>query len=254
MAARGPRVSFKVTVLGCSGVYQTPDLAASGFLVECDGGRWIVDMGGGTWRNLLQLVPYREVNGVFLSHRHPDHTIDVWQLFHARHYDVDGPESKIPLWAPQETIDRLTGFDEGIAESFDLIPVDQDSLVKFGEARVTFARMKHPPETYGVRIEHEGVAFAYTADTGLGGDIEEIASGAQVFLCEATAQDADEPWWGHISASDAGRIAVSCGVGKLVLTHLRPDCERRLSLEQARLAAPGLEVQLATDGMTLEVG
>jgi ribonuclease BN (tRNA processing enzyme) len=248
-------VSFTITVLGCSGVYQTRDLAASGFLVEIDGGHWVIDMGGGTWRNLQSHVDYRDLNGVFLSHRHPDHTIDIWQLFHARHYgDVDAPQTGVPLWAPQETIHRIVSFDDGVAESFGLVPVDETSEVRFGDARLTFARMKHPPATLGVRIDHGGDTFAYTADTGPDGDIGAIATGANVFLCEATLQDADEPWWGHMCASDAARIAASCGVDRLVLTHLRPECDRELSLEQARRAAPGLNIELATDGMVLEVG
>src|SRR5680860_46938 len=67
-------MSFNVTVLGCSGVYQTRDLAASGFLIEIDGGHWLIDMGGGTWRNLMSHMDYRDLDGVFLTHRHPDHT------------------------------------------------------------------------------------------------------------------------------------------------------------------------------------
>ena len=248
-------MSFSVTVLGCSGVYQTRDLAASGFLVEVEGGHWLMDMGGGTWHNLLTHMDYRDLNGVFLSHRHPDHTIDIWQLFHARHYgDVDSPETKVPLWAPQETIERIVGFDEGVAESFELIAVDETSEVRFGAASVTFARMKHPPVTLGVRIEHRGASLAYTADTGPEGDIGAIANGANIFLCEATVQDADDPWWGHLCASDAGRIAARCGVDRLVLTHLRPERDRELSLDEARRAAPGLNIELATDGMKLEVG
>ena len=246
-------MSFTVTVLGCSGVYQTRDLAATGFLMEIEGEQWLVDMGGGTWRNLLTHTDYRKLKGILLSHRHPDHTIDIWQLFHARHYGVV-PESKIPLWAPQETIDRLVAFDDGVAESFALEPVDEASEVKFGEARVTFARMQHPPVTLGVRVEHGDATLAYSADTGPEGDIEAIATGANVFLCEATAQDADEPWWGHMCASDAARIAARCGVDRLVLTHLRPESDRELSLQQAQRAAPGLSIDLATDGMKLEVG
>ncbi len=139
-------MSFTVTVLGCSGVYQTRDLAASGFLVQIDGGHWVIDMGGGTWSNLQSHMDYRELDGVFLSHRHPDHTIDIWQLFHARHYgDVEAPEAKIPLWAPQETIDRIVGFDTGVAESFALVPVDETSQVSFGDASVSFARHEASP-------------------------------------------------------------------------------------------------------------
>lgn len=248
-------MSFTVTVLGCSGVYQTRDLAASGYLIEIDDGRWLMDAGGGTWRNLLLHADYRELNGVLLSHRHPDHTIDIWQLFHARHYgDSEGPETKIPLWAPQETIDRLVAFDEGLVESFDLVPIDQDSEVKFGEARVTFGRMKHPPVTFGARIECGGASVAYSADTGPEGDLDAIATGANILICEATLQDADEPWWAHLSAAEAGTIAARCEVDRLVLTHLGPGRDRELSLEQARRAAPDIDVLLATDGLKLEVG
>ncbi|MGH2751118.1 MAG: MBL fold metallo-hydrolase [Actinomycetota bacterium] len=247
-------MSFAVTVLGCSGVYQTRDLAASGYLIEVDDGRWLMDAGGGTWRNLLAHLDYRELNGVLLSHRHPDHTIDIWQLFHARHYgDIEGPETKIPLWAPQETIDRLVAFEEGLAESFELVPIDQDSEVKFGEARVSFARMKHPPVTLGVRIEYADVALAYSADTGPEGDLDALATEASTLICEATLQDADEPWWAHLSATQAGSIAARCNVERLVLTHLGPGRDRELSLEQARRAAPEVDVVLATDGLRLEV-
>ncbi|MDQ4058224.1 MAG: MBL fold metallo-hydrolase [Actinomycetota bacterium] len=248
-------MSLAVTVLGCSGVYQSRESAASGYLVEVDGERWLLDAGGGTWRNLLQHMDYRDLRGVVLSHRHPDHTIDIWQLFHALQYgDIEAPAPAIPLWAPQETIDRLLGFDPGLAEGFDLKPVTVDSVITFGEARVSFGRMKHPPVTLGARIELNGSIFAYSADTGLEGDFESTARDADVFVCEATAQNSEEPWWGHLCAADAGSIAARLGVRKLVLAHIRPGSDRQLSLAEARATAADIEVELASDGLRLEVG
>lgn len=247
-------MSLGVTVLGCSGVYQSRESAASGYLVEVDGERWLLDAGGGTWRNLLHYMDYRDLRGVVLSHRHPDHTIDIWQLFHALQYGVEGPEPSIPLWAPQETIERLLGFDPGIAEGFDLIPVTESSEIALGEARVSFGRMKHPPVTFGTRIEHAGSSFSYSADSGVEGDFERIARDADVFVCEATAQNSDEPWWGHLCAADAGAIAARMGVRKLVLAHIRPGSDRELSLAEAHATAGDIEVELASDGLRLEVG
>lgn len=255
MVREGPRVSLAVTVLGCSGVYQTSDSAASGYLVEAGGRRLLVDAGGGTWRNLLRHMDYRELSGVVLSHRHPDHTIDIWQLYHALQYgDIDGPAPSIPLWAPQETIDRLLGFDGGIAEGFELVPVTEASEITFGDAAVSFGRMKHPGVTLGVRVELDDAVFSYSADTGIEGDFDRIAKGAQVFVCEATAQNSDETWWGHLNAATAGSIGAQLGVERLILAHIRPGRDRELSLEEARVTAGNVEVQLAIDGLRLEVG
>ncbi|MGH2827512.1 MAG: MBL fold metallo-hydrolase [Actinomycetota bacterium] len=247
-------MSLAVTVLGCSGVYQTRESAASGYLIEVDGERWLLDAGGGTWRNLLHHMDYRELRGVVLSHRHPDHTIDIWQLFHALQYGGEEPAPTIPLWAPQETIERLLGFDPGIAEGFDLIPITEASEIALGEARVSFGRMKHPPVTLGARIELDGSAFSYSADSGVEGDFEPIARNADVFVCEATAQNSEEPWWGHLCAADAGAIAARMGARKLVLAHIRPGSDRELSLAEARVRAGDTEVELAGDGLRLEVG
>jgi ribonuclease BN (tRNA processing enzyme) len=248
-------VSLAVTVLGCSGVYQTRDSAASGYLVEVDGDQWLLDAGGGTWRNLLHHLDYRDLRGVVLSHRHPDHTIDIWQLFHALQYgDVEAPAPSIPLWAPQETIDRLLGFDPGLAEAFDLLPITEVSEIAFGDARVSFGRMKHPPVTLGARIEFNGSIFSYSADSGIEGAFDRIARDADVFVCEATVQNSDEPWWGHLSAAAAGSIAARFGVRKLVLAHVRPGRDRDLSLAEARAMAGDIEVALASDGLRIEVG
>jgi ribonuclease BN (tRNA processing enzyme) len=248
-------VSLSVTVLGCSGVYQTRDSAASGYLVEVDGERWLLDAGGGTWRNLLLHTDYRDLRGVVLSHRHPDHTIDIWQLYHALRYgDVDAPAPSIPLWAPQETIDRLLGFDEGLADAFGLVPITEASEIALGSARVLFGRMKHPPVTLGARIELGDAAFSYSADSGVEGDFDRIGTEAHVFVCEATVQNSDEPWWGHLSAAHAGSIAARLGVKKLVLAHIRPGRDRELSLAEARETAGDIDVELAGDGLRLEVG
>ena len=246
-------MSFSVTVLGCSGVYQSLERAASGFLVEIDGSIWLLDAGGGTWRNLMLHVDHRDLQGVLLSHRHPDHTIDILQLYHARQYGEGELPTRIPLWAPQETIDRLLAFDDGLAESFDVNAITEDSELSWAGARVTFARMKHPPVTLGVRIEQEGATFAYTADTGPEGDFDRLATDARILVCEATGQDADDSWWGHLKASDAGEIATRYGVERLVLTHLHPDRDREVSLSEARRQAPGIDVLLASDGLRLEV-
>ncbi len=250
---QGLIVALVTTVLGCSGMFATSRLAASGYLVEIGNKRIWMDAGAGTWRHLLERMHYADLDGIILSHRHPDHVTDLFQAYHARRYGGPEPLDPIPLWAPQETIDRITAFIAELDVSFDMHAVRAGDSFDYDGARIAFFSMVHPAETVGVRIERDGVVVAYSADTGPDGDLEALAAGADVFLCEATFQDADRGWTGHMSASQAGTAAARAEAAKLVLTHLRPGLDVALSIEEARRTAEGVEVELAADGQRLEI-
>ena len=248
-------MSFAVTVLGSAGMFSTLDRASAGYLVQIDDTNVWLDAGGGTWRNLLHEIDYEDLHAVVLSHRHPDHTIDVFQAFHARMYGQQEPLPKIPLWAPAETIDRLTGFTDHFPESFELNAVEAGSVFELAGATFSFFAMAHPPVTLGVRVEYDGRVLAYSADTGVGGDFARLAKDADLFICEATFQATDEDWEGHMHAAEAAEIAVRYGVRNLVLTHLPPRRDLNLSLTEAHREAPnGVTLQLADDGRRYEVG
>lgn len=240
-------MTLAVTILGSSGIYGTPTRAASGHLVEVDGAHLWLDAGAGTWRNLLTLCDYPSIGGVLLTHRHPDHTTDVFQALHARQYGQAEPLSPIPLWAPAETVEALQNYSPEISKSFDLHELAEDRTITFNGATVSFVRMAHPPVTFGVRIEHRGKVFAYSADSGLDADFETLTRGADLFVCEATFQDADDPWTGHLSASQAGTLAAKAEVARLVLTHLPPGRDHVRTLTEAQEAAGSIPVELAED-------
>src|SRR5687767_4387787 len=107
-------MSFTVTILGSSAMFATRERACSGYLLEIDGHHLWLDAGAGTWRNLLKHCAYQDLAGVILTHGHPDHTSDVFQAYHARNYGQAERLPTIPLWAPQDTVDKLVGYSEGI--------------------------------------------------------------------------------------------------------------------------------------------
>jgi ribonuclease BN (tRNA processing enzyme) len=245
-------LSFTVTVLGCSATFATRERAASGYLVQFgDAALWL-DAGAGTWRNLLEHIDYPELDAIILTHRHPDHTTDVFQVHHAVLYGQPQRLPKIPLWAPNDTIGRLRAF-ANVDDSFELHPISAGDEIAFRDAQISFHHMAHPVETVGVRIEYDGGVFAYTADTGPGGDLGNLAKGADLLICEATFQDGDGPWEGHMLASEAATAAVSNGVSHLVLSHLPSHRDLGLSLQQAHHGAHGVTIELAADGERYEV-
>lgn len=234
-------------------MWATPERACAGYLLDLDGSKVLLDCGAGVWRNLQAQVDPTSIEGVILSHRHPDHVSDVFQIFHSRLYGGEAPLPEIPLWAPAETLERLTAFSKELDQAFHLSSISAGDNISIGGAELAFFPMAHPPDTVGVRIQMDGAAFAYSSDTGPTADLDALAQGADVFVCEATLQDSDDPWEGHMRASQAGEAGARAGARKIVLTHLPPGRDAGLSLAEAHKASGEADVQLAADGLNLEV-
>ena len=247
-------MSLAVTCLGTSAMYATRESAASGYLVEIDDGRVWLDAGAGTWRNLLRIIDFTSIDAVVLSHVHPDHTTDIFQAYHARKYGVVEPLAPIPLWAPAQTLERVSAYVAELETVFDLQAAAPGDGLEFAGARLSFYEMRHPVDTVGVRVDKDGSVFAYTADTGPDGDLEGLAKGAGLLLSEATLQDRDGTWEGHLNACQAGQVAGDCEVSSLVLTHLMPGRDRGVSVAEARRCCSGISARAAEDGLRLEVG
>lgn len=245
-------MTTRLTILGTSARFATTARACSGYLLEIDGRRLWLDAGAGSWRNLLAHVDYRDLDGVLITHRHPDHASDVFQLQHALLYGPDGELPPLPLWAPGETLETLSAYDD-LDHGFRTQAVAAGETITFAGATIVLFAMAHPPETVGVRVETADGVLAYSADTGEDADFGGLAGGADLFLCEASNQDSDEIWEGHLRASQAGRLSRDAGVRRLVLTHLPVGRDLGLSLAEAQREAAGIAVELASDGAVYEV-
>lgn len=234
-------------------MFATPERACAGYLLEASNKRVWMDAGGGTWQALQKCIDFSTLDAVVLSHRHPDHTIDVLQCFHARRYGSKVPLDRIPLWAPAETLERLLGFSPELEESFQIEQVQPGDSVKVDGIALSFFEMVHSAETLGIRLDVDGSVLAYSADTGPEGDFAGLGAGAHTLICEATLQDSDDPWEGHMSATQAGRAASDLNIEQLVLTHLPSKRDLDLSLNEARRSFGGKDLKLAFDGMRIEL-
>lgn len=92
----------------------------------------------------------------------------------------------------------------------------------------------------------------YSSDSTGGAGLVEAAGQADLFLCEATWESDDAPITagGHMTADQAGAIASQAGVGRLVLTHLRPGSDPKRAIAQAQRFFHG-PVDVANDGDVL---
>lgn len=244
---------MQLSILGSSGTYPVPGRPGSGYLIDHDGTRVWCDAGPGTLVSLP--VDVTDVDAVFVSHRHPDHCLDV---IVASHVLAFGPRPRfgVPLYGPESALDALVGFVDGgrVKEAYDLRPLADGDRVEIGSLSLEVAISDHSVPTFASRWETEHRSLCYSADTGPAGDWMRLASDADLFLCEATYQGepgrAEYPH--HLTAQEAGSIARSSGAKSLMLTHIPPHRDPARSVIEAEetfgravgLAVPGASTTL----------
>jgi ribonuclease BN (tRNA processing enzyme) len=244
-------VTVTVTVLGASGSYPSPGGACSGYLVEGAGTRVWVDAGSGTFANLQKHLPDLEaLDGIILSHAHPDHWADVlgYQVVVRHIHKREG----VPVFGPPDLHLMLQAIHGRTAPEFDWTTVSDGMTATLGRLGLTFSRTDHQGETYAVRIDADGVSVAYSADTGTGWALSALGAGLDLAVCEATLEPEDAGSMQHLTAAEAGATAREAGARRLVLTHFQPGVDR----EQSRVLgseAFGAPVEVAVAGACFEV-
>lgn len=247
---------MKLTVLGCSGSLPGPDSPASGYLVESDGYRMVLDLGSGALGPLQRLVDLHEVDAIVLSHLHPDHCLDLTGYHVALRYGPVRQSVKIPVIGPSGTRARIEAAIDplarktGLHEVFDFsTPVDGE----LGPFAVSYAEMNHPVKAYGIRLTVDGRTLVYSGDTGESEALVALAHEADLLLCEATFGPAD-PYVPnlHLTGRQAGEHAERAGVDRLVVTHVPPWGSREVAVAEAS-AVFGGAVDAALPAAVIEV-
>lgn len=241
-------------MLGSCGAYPEPGRACSGFLVEWDGYRLVLDLGYATLPRLLSHCPDGVVDAVVITHEHPDHCVDLHGLFRIRHYGA-ARESRLPLYCPPGVLDRLAGLepDVDLRAVFDVRELPGSRRV--GPFALTGVPLPHYVPNTGVRLEADGVALAYTGDTGPDQRLAELGEAADLYIVEATDRDGEtrQAVRNLLTASEAGHWASKAGARRLMLTHFWPGIDRDASLAAAAARFPG-EVIAAEEGLVVPLG
>jgi ribonuclease BN (tRNA processing enzyme) len=244
----------QVTVLGGCGAFPEPGRACSGFAVDWDGYRLVLDLGYATLPRLLAHWPDGVVDAVAITHEHPDHCIDLHGLFRMRFYGGT-VAPLLPLYCPPGVLDRLAGLepDVDLTAVFDLHPLP--GSYRAGPFELTGLPLPHWVPNAGIRLEAGGVALAYSGDTGPDPKLAELGRDADLFIIEATDRhgETQRPSRNLMTSSEAGCRGREAGARRLMLTHFWPGNNRAASLAVAS-AEFGGDVLEATEGLTVTLG
>lgn len=241
----------QITVLGSCGAYPEPGRACSGFLVEWDGFRLVLDLGYATLPRLLSHCPDGDVDAVVVTHEHPDHCIDLHGLFRMRFYGGGG-EARLPLYCPPGVLTRLGGLEPeaDLRAVFD--PHDLPGEYRVGPFELSGVPLPHYVPDVGVRLRSGHIVIAYTGDTGPDPLLAELGRDSDLYIVDATDREGElrQSRRNLLTSSEAGLWARRAGARRLILTHFWPGNDRVAALAAARSAFGG-QVLLAEEDLVV---
>ncbi len=246
---------MRLTVLGGCGAWPEAGQACSGYLVEHDGFRLLVDLGYAAVPRLLELASAAQIDAVFISHGHPDHCADLSPLLRARALAED-PPAPLPVYALPGALDAVLALDRPgmLAGAYDLREFSAGRRLDIGPFRAGTRLLPHWVPNAGLRLSAGGRVLMYTGDCGPGPEVAELARHADLLLAEATYVDqVPEDSRAYLSsARDAGQRAAQAGAGRLLLTHLWPGTDPSAARAAAAAGYDG-DIGVATAGLVLDL-
>ncbi|MFX4262082.1 MBL fold metallo-hydrolase [Pelotomaculum propionicicum] len=253
---------MKLTVLGCWAPYPRAAGACSGYLLQDAGLNILLEAGNGSLSRLMNIIDFRSLDAVIVTHLHHDHYSDLFVL----RYAIEGARrdgsrgEPLKLFLPGEPAvdyNLLAGYNKAFItkpiESLPREPHDEGFEVyslTIGGLSFRFAPIKHPLPGYSVAAGEPG-GLVFSSDTTRTRAIEYLAQNAGLFLCEASGLDSDAEAMRdiHLTAGQAGELARDAGVKRLLLTHFWPEYDPALLGRQAEQAFKKT-VELAREGET----
>ncbi|MEV6288151.1 MBL fold metallo-hydrolase [Kribbella sp. NPDC051770] len=239
-----------LTVLGSCGAWPEAGRACAGFLLEYDGFKVVLDLGYAALPRLLEHCADGAVDAVVVTHRHPDHCVDVSALGRVRRFQAPDAEP-VPLYCPPGVVDVLRALEPN-PDPEDVFAVhDLVSTREIGPFQLETVELPHFVPNHGVRLSAPDLTVAYTGDSGPSDDLAKLAEGADLYISDATFQSASTASPFLMKAAEAG-IGAAGAKRLLLLTHFWPGSDRALSVSQAQETFAG-EVIAAEEGLVIDL-
>jgi ribonuclease BN (tRNA processing enzyme) len=250
-STNGKYMAMRLSVIGSSPAWPNPGGAHSGYLLESDGERLLLDCGPGVLSRLREAEIWPDLDAIAITHFHLDHWGDLvpW-VWGAMYRSTNGRVRQPLLWVHEggrkhlEDLGARLGFPDMFERVFELREYrDREPFTTAG-FEIDPVRLPHYTlETYGFRVTRDGATLAYSGDSAPSERLVELARDADLFVCEATLLDAerDGPPRGHLTLAEALEAHRASGARRLLLTHRPSELPVDDDLE---LAYDGLELEL----------
>ncbi len=253
----------KVVALGGSAANPNAGQGCSGYSIDGDETRIVLDLGPGTLIELLRHVDLDALDGIVISHMHIDHMLDLIALWWGWMNHPRQLEQPIPVWLPpggstamRQTLstlgrpDQVERFFGDVCAAAEFDPVQP---LQIAGATLTFRRTKHFIPCWAIRCELPSSVVTYTADTGRASDLVELARSADLLIAESMSRIGsfvESEDRGTSTPVEAATLASEARVKRLMLTHFSLPEDAEVGRRQAAEVFPG-PIDVAFPGLTI---
>lgn len=239
--------SFRVTLLGTGIPHPQLDRFGSSTLIEAGAEKLLFDCGRCTLQRLFQTgTPIADVNNLFLTHLHSDHTVGIPD-FWLTPWILGRWEVPIRVWGPVGTqkmmskLEEAFEFDLHIRPIHDLLPAQgakvlaqdiQEGVVhEKNGVKVTAFEVDHRPikPSFGYRIDYEGKSVVLSGDTRFSENLIKFSKNVNLLIHNMAAARAEELRHSerlqnimglHLSPEEAGKVFTRTKPKLAVYTHM----------------------------------
>lgn len=244
-------MTVRVTFIGSGNAFADGGRSHACVQVSAPGVSLLLDCGGASLPAIKREIDPEAIDAIAISHLHGDHFGGIPYLVIEQHFA--GRTAPLAIGGPRALSERLRAAESSLFPDFFRrtkigFAIREMTLgaqeTELGGALVSALPVKHVAESdpHGLRVRVGDRLVAYSGDAVWSEDLVRVAKGADLFICDASFFDTDDP--SHISYRTlmAHRSELDCK--KIVLTHLGAETLARIG---------ELELDHAVDGTTLEV-
>jgi ribonuclease BN (tRNA processing enzyme) len=249
---------MEIIILGSGTGAPSLERDAAGIIVKIGRDNLLFDTGPGTIKKLLKLgLTYHDINYIFYTHFHTDHTLDLAAFLFAAKYAVSLRTKRLNLIGPLGLKRLYEGFlnlygDVIAPEAYEVnLREIKEQEVGLNGCKIKTLRMQHAPESLGYRIESNGKTLVYSGDTDVCENLVRLGRGADALILDCSFPN-EMKVKGHLVPEEAATVARQCNCSRLVLSHLYPVCQQERIAQEAKKEFRG-EIVVASDLMRLTV-
>ena len=275
---------IKVTLLGTGCPPPVMSRFGPSTLVEAGQQKFLVDAGRGALQRLTQLaVRWQDVQGVFLTHLHSDHTVGFPDLWLTGWLIVPGRNVPLRVWGPSGTTAMMSHLKQAYeydvririqndgaspeGAALDVKDISEGVVYEKGGVKITAFEVDHAPvkPAFGYRFDYAGRSVVLSGDTRVSENLIRYAQGVDVLVYEVfapeTLQRAGVPPGRakrildyHTTPEQAGEVFTRVKPKLAVYSHIcMPTATDQDLLPATRKTYTG-PLQIGEDLMVIEVG
>lgn len=196
--------------------------------------RLLIDAGSGSALAIENYLSVNDLNAVWLSHDHPDHSADIGVFQHLFFLKKPGNTSgMIPVYL-NENSKLWPIMMRDVTTEPRVYRIDE--LLEIGPFKASFIKTTHPIECAALRLEEKetGKVFVFTADSGWQDSLVEFAKNADVLLADTNFISERGRNELHMTSTEVAQMANLAAVKHLIVTHIPPQTDAEVIMREVR--------------------